>query len=290
MTKKQGGDSLLNTVSIKRSTAGSAGRFSLPALMLVAATAVGLIPTGVNAQQFGDWQVDRNREMTVAITQNSSDSILGYACARGTGQCAFFYMPDKLRCNEGGRYVLLINGGRESSSRATTCKQLDWRDGYQYANVLDYSDALRNQLLNADGSTLGIARGTGTDGFSTSKFSMRGFRDAFDRVNRRRDERGPLRDYSTDRPVGGGGGNNAADVEMYEHGNFQGRVLNGRSDVANLQDYQFNDIISAIIVNRGRWQFCTDAFYAGRCTVYGPGRYPSVGPDNDLYSSFRRVN
>ena len=278
------------TTTGKNHTTPSSLRYTL-----CAAALAGLFSSAASAQRFGDWQVDRNRDTIVAVTQNNSDSVLGYACSRSANQCLFFYMPDKLKCNEGGRYVLLINGGRESSSRSTTCKQLDWRDGYQYANVLDPSDALRNQLLNADGGTIGIARGTGSDGFSTSKFSMRGFRDAYERVNRRRDDRndrggGPLGDYSTDRPVGGGGGNNAADVEMYEHGNFQGRVLNGRSDVTNLQDYQFNDIISAIIVNRGRWQFCTDAFYAGRCTVYGPGRYPSVGPDNDLYSSFRRVN
>lgn len=261
---------------------------------LCAAAIACLFSGATSAQRYGDWQVDRNRDTIVAVTQNNSDSVLGYACSRSANQCLFFYMPDKLKCNEGGRYVLLINGGRESSSRSTTCRQLDWRDGYQYANVLDPSDALRNQLLNADGGTIGIARGTGADGFSTSKFSMRGFREAFDRVNRRRDDRndhsgGPLRDYSTDRPAGGGGGT-GADVEMFEHENYQGRRLNGRGDIANLQDHQFNDIISSIIVNRGRWQFCTDAFYAGRCTVYGPGSYPGVGPDNDLYSSFRRVN
>lgn len=257
------------------------------------ATACALASIGASGQRFGDWQVDRNRETIVAVTQNNSDSVLGYACSRSSNQCLFFYMPDKLKCNEGGRYVLLFNGGRESSSRSTTCKQLDWRDGYQYANVLDPSDALNRQMLNADGGTLGIARGTGADGFSTSKFSMRGFRDAFDRVNRRRDDRndrgGPLGDFSTDRPAGGGG-NSGSDVEMFEHENYQGRRLNGRGDVANLQDHQFNDVISSIIVNRGRWQFCTDAFYAGRCSIYGPGSYPGVGSDNDLYSSFRRVN
>lgn len=251
--------------------------------------AIGLLAQGAAAQRFGDWQVDRNRELVVAVTQNSSDSVLGYACNRSNNQCLFFFMPDRLKCNEGGRYALLINGGRESSSRATTCKRLDWQDGQQFANVLDSSDALRNQLVNADGSTLGIARGTGADGFSVSKFSMRGFREAFDKVNRfrdrdDRDSRGPLRDYNTDQSRGG------SDIQLFEHGDFQGRRLDGRTDISNMQDVQFNDVVSSIVVLRGRWQLCTDAYFAGRCSVYGPGRYASVGPDNDLYSSFRRVN
>ena len=118
---------------------------------------------------------------------------------------------------------------------------------------------------------------------------MRGFREAFDKVNRfrdrdDRDSRGPLRDYNTDQSRGG------ADIQLFEHGDFQGRRLDGRTDISNMQDVQFNDVVSSIVVLRGRWQLCTDAYFAGRCSVYGPGRYASVGPDNDLYSSFRRVN
>jgi len=243
------------------------------------------------AQRFGDWQVDRNRELTIAVTQNESDSVLGYACARGTSRCTYFYMPDRLNCKEGGRYTLLLNGGRESSARSTTCTRLDWRDGHQFANVLDYSDALRNQLLNADGGTLGIARGTGADGFTISKFSMRGFRDAFERVNRQRDVHGsgggPNRDYSTDRPQSGPGG---VEFELFEHDNFQGRRLEGRGDINNLADVQFNDLVSSIIVYRGNWQLCTDAYFRGRCVNYGPGRHGSVGGNNDQFSSVRKLN
>jgi hypothetical protein len=243
------------------------------------------VPSGARAQQFGDWVVERNRELVVATTRNTSDSVLGYSCSRTASACTFFYMPDKLKCNDGGRYALLVNGGNESSSRSTTCKRLDWQEGHQFANILDGSDALRKQLLNADNATIGIARGTGADGFSISKFSMRGFRAAYDKVALLRDDRSHLRDYSTDR-----GGGSGPEFELYEHDNYQGRKLNGRGDITNLEDLGFNDTVSSIVVHRGRWEACTDAFYRGNCLRYGPGRYPSVGGYNDKFSSIRRVN
>jgi hypothetical protein len=244
-----------------------------------------LAPLAAGAEQFGDWVVERNRDLAVATTRNSSDSVLGYSCSRTTNACTFFYMPDKLKCNDGGRYAVLVNGGNESTARSTTCKRLDWQEGHQFANILDGSEALRNQLLKANDATIGIARGTGADNFSISKFSMRGFRTAFDRVAVLRDDRSHLRDYNTDK-----GGGSGIEFELYEHDNYQGRKLTGRADIANLADLGFNDLVSSIVVNRGRWEVCTDAYYRGNCLTYGPGRYPGVGGYNDKFSSVRRVN
>ena len=256
---------------------------------LAAALLLLLVPSSAGAQQFfGDWAVERNRELVVAITRNTSESAFGYACNRTSNECLFFFMPDRLKCNEGGRYALLVNGGNESSARSTVCRRLSWQDGQQFANVIDGSDAMRKQLANANESTIGIARGTGTDNFSISKFSMRGFREAFDRVNRHREDRDDLRprDYNTDNR----GGVSSIDVELYEHDDFQGRRLEVRSDLANLADHTFNDFVSSIIVNRGRWEICTDAFFRGSCITYGPGRYANVGQYNDQFSSIRRLN
>ena len=256
---------------------------------LAAALLLLLVQSSAGAQQFfGDWAVERNRELVVAITRNTSESAFGYACNRTSNECLFFFMPDRLKCNEGGRYALLVNGGNESSARSTVCRRLSWQDGQQFANVIDGSDALRKQLANANESTIGIARGTGTDNFSISKFSMRGFREAFDRVNRHREDRDDLRprDYNTDNR----GGVSSIDVELYEHDDFQGRRLEVRSDLANLADHNFNDFVSSIIVNRGRWEICTDAFFRGSCITYGPGRYANVGQYNDQFSSIRRLN
>lgn len=256
---------------------------------LAAALLLLLVQSSAGAQQFfGDWAVERNRELVVAITRNTSESAFGYACNRTSNECLFFFMPDRLKCNEGGRYALLVNGGNESSARSTVCRRLSWQDGQQFANVIDGSDALRKQLANANESTIGIARGTGTDNFSISKFSMRGFREAFDRVNRHREDRDDRRprDYNTDNR----GGVSSIDVELYEHDDFQGRRLEVRSDLANLADHNFNDFVSSIIVNRGRWEICTDAFFRGSCITYGPGRYANVGQYNDQFSSIRRLN
>lgn len=257
---------------------------------LAAALLLLIVQSSASAQQFyGDWAVERNRELVVAITRNTSESSFGYACNRSSNECLFFFMPDRLKCNEGGRYALLVNGGNESSARSTVCRTLSWQDGQQFANVIEGTEALRKQLANANESTIGIARGTGVDGFSVSKFSLRGFREAFDRVNRHREDRDDRRprDYNDDNR---GGGVSSIDVELYEHDNFQGRRLEVRSDLANLADNNFNDLVSSIIINRGRWEICTDAYFRGSCVAYGPGRYANVGQYNDQFSSLRRLN
>jgi hypothetical protein len=243
-----------------------------------------LAATGAHAQsRNGDWSVERYRDATVALTQNEAGSTLGYACGQGNQTCVFFFMPDKLKCNEGARYALLFNGGHESTGRSTVCTRLEWRDGYSFANVLDATDALRKQMLNADGASLGIARGTGTDTFAISRFGMRGFRGAFEEVNRRRDGQGGG-------PLGGPLGATGVEFELFEHVEFQGRRLDGRGDIANLVDWRFNDIVSSIVIHRGHWQFCSDANFRGRCETYRPGRYAHVGVFNDTFSSVRRVN
>ena len=239
---------------------------------------------GLHAQpQDADWRVEGYRDGTIAATQNEAGSVLGYACGRGNQGCSFFFMPDKLKCNEGARYALLFNGGRESTGRSTVCTRLEWRDGHSFANVLEPTEALRNQMLNADGAAMGIARGTGTDTFAISRFGMRGFRAAFEEVNRRRDGQGGG-------PLGGPLGTGAVEFELFEHVEFQGRRLDGRGDIANLADWRFNDIVSSVIIHRGHWQFCTDANFAGRCETFRPGRYAHVGVFNDTFSSVRRVN
>ena len=139
---------------------------------------------GANAQKIGDWRVENGRGVHVAVTENSSKSALGYTCNRKSRECVFFYVPDGLKCTEGGKYALLINSGKESTSRVGTCRNIDWSPTQKFANVLDGTEAFRKQMLNADNSTIGIARGTGTDGFGVSKFSMKGFRAAYDSVTK----------------------------------------------------------------------------------------------------------
>lgn len=86
---------------------------------------------------------------------------------------------------------------------------------------------------------------------------------------------------------GGWGGGNAA-VELYEHEDYAGRsvTVNGSS---NLTRQGFNDRASSIVIRSGRWEFCSDSDYRGRCITLGPGSYgrlQALGL-NDQFSSFR---
>lgn len=86
---------------------------------------------------------------------------------------------------------------------------------------------------------------------------------------------------------GGWGGSNGA-VELYEHGDYNGRSISSNGS-ANLSREGFNDRVSSIVIRSGRWEFCTDADYRGRCTTLGPGSYGNLGTMglNDEISSLR---
>lgn len=114
---------------------------------------------------------------------------------------------------------------------------------------------------------------------------MRGFRAACEKVNRHRDD-SQYRDNNSDSkptaPVV-----KAPGVELYEHSEFKGRRLNVRADLENLGEYNFNDMVSSLVVNRGQWELCTKFKYRGICRTYGQGRYDDVDDYNDEFSSMR---
>lgn len=81
------------------------------------------------------------------------------------------------------------------------------------------------------------------------------------------------------------------DLVVFEHGDFRGQSAPVTGNIARLNDIRFNDRISSIIVNRGTWEVCTDAYFRGRCylvdrSVSNLGRMGI----NDKISSIRRVN
>lgn len=170
------------------------GRRLQTALVLALLSFVSLSAT---AQQSGDWEMDANGELTAAFSRNASGAVLAYGCLKSSNTCHFFFSPDKLNCTEGSRYHLLINGGRNSIGRVSVCRRIGGSGGHEFANVIDDVAGMSKQLLAADNGTLGIARGTGNDGFTVSRFSLQGFREAFDRVNRGRSQgetRSPIGD------------------------------------------------------------------------------------------------
>lgn len=83
----------------------------------------------------------------------------------------------------------------------------------------------------------------------------------------------------------------AAQVTLYSQENFRGASYPINWDTPNLDPYGFNDRTRSVIVDRGRWEFCADAHFGGRCAVLTPGQYPSLyamGLQGSI-SSLRRV-
>lgn len=80
-----------------------------------------------------------------------------------------------------------------------------------------------------------------------------------------------------------------APVELFTDSRFEGPSVSIRSNVRTLDDLNFNDRVSSLIISEGQWELCEHADYRGECVVYGPGRYPNVGGMNDRFSSIRRV-
>ncbi len=83
-----------------------------------------------------------------------------------------------------------------------------------------------------------------------------------------------------------------AQITFYEHEGFQGRSFTTEKRVNNFERYGFNDRASSIVVERDRWEVCTDAGFNGRCMVLRPGRYHSLAEMgmNDSISSARAVS
>jgi hypothetical protein len=87
-----------------------------------------------------------------------------------------------------------------------------------------------------------------------------------------------------------GGVASAAQMILFKGRNFQDRQLNVTGDVADLDDYDFKDKPSSIIVVSGQWALCDRKRFAGRCVTVGPGRYPDItatGIENNAMRSVR---
>ena len=84
----------------------------------------------------------------------------------------------------------------------------------------------------------------------------------------------------------------SAQVTFYEGEGFRGRTFAANGEVRNFAQTGFNDRASSVVVDRGRWEVCEDAFFKGRCVVLRRGSYDSLGGmgmENRI-SSVRRVD
>ena len=81
-------------------------------------------------------------------------------------------------------------------------------------------------------------------------------------------------------------------IIFYEREGFGGRSFTAENQIGNFERQGFNDRASSVVVVRDFWEVCDDAWFAGRCVVLRPGRYPSLAAMglNDSVSSVRVVN
>lgn len=80
-------------------------------------------------------------------------------------------------------------------------------------------------------------------------------------------------------------------VTLYEYVEFIGRSQTVTQAITSLEEIGFNDRASSIVVDRGIWEFCTDANFRGTCRTVGPGRYGSIPYELDSkISSMRQVS
>jgi len=82
----------------------------------------------------------------------------------------------------------------------------------------------------------------------------------------------------------------AQEVILYSGQDFQGRSITLHKEAANFERLGFNDQVSSLRVRHGAWELCTNSDFRGRCRVFEPGEYSSLGRDNDAYSSARPVH
>lgn len=84
----------------------------------------------------------------------------------------------------------------------------------------------------------------------------------------------------------------AAQITFYEHDGYRGRAFTTDKQVWNFERIGFNDRASSVVVDRGRWEVCTDARFEGKCVVLRRGNYESLRGLglNDRISSVRPVN
>ncbi len=92
------------------------------------------------------------------------------------------------------------------------------------------------------------------------------------------------------RSIGSRNPNDGGEVIMFDRHGFVGRSFSTRANIGSLSDVDFNDRCVSMIVNAGRWEMCTDAAYAGRCVVFGPGQYDNLQDVEKKLSSLRRLN
>ena len=82
----------------------------------------------------------------------------------------------------------------------------------------------------------------------------------------------------------------AAEMTLYLQPNFNGRQVTLRGFTPNLGSIGFQDQVSSMVVQSGRWEVCTQPDFKGDCVTVSPGEYAALDPRlNHRIESAREV-
>jgi Beta/Gamma crystallin len=87
----------------------------------------------------------------------------------------------------------------------------------------------------------------------------------------------PPPQYQPPPPPSGVAPRGDAAVVLFDEPNFGGASFPVVARVDNLDITHWNDRAVSMVIHYGNWELCTDAYYRGTCSVYGPGRYSDIG-------------
>ncbi|HET9651559.1 MAG TPA: beta/gamma crystallin-related protein [Usitatibacter sp.] len=68
----------------------------------------------------------------------------------------------------------------------------------------------------------------------------------------------------------------AAEMSVFKQPNFTGDALTLHGDNPNLAANGFQDQISSLVINSGRWEVCSQPNFQGDCAVLERGQYPAL--------------